>query len=332
MTDDEKYEALVASAPEFLGKFVVGVATTGIYCLPICRARKPLRKNVRFFETFDQARAAGLRACKKCKPDQYELGLAPDLARLEDCLAQQDFRSVNALVEAVGWGASKTQSVVREHFQCSPQDLLTKIAIERACKLLGTLSVSEIAVELGYDSPSSFSDRFCIETGMLPSHYAKGVSGQSIPLQLGTGYRRDALLSRLARDADGVLSKVEGSLAQFCVGSQEVLLDIGETPSVTVFGSNVREGYDAIRRIFGLNQDVEAFERKTVAAGFPQLIEGRQGTRIAQTQRVFDSVLWAIVGQQMNLSFTRQVLRKLASRLSAPTESGLIALPTPTQI
>ena len=51
------------------GIFVLGVTTTGIYCKPSCPARKPLRKNVRFYATCAEAEAAGLRACKRCQPN-----------------------------------------------------------------------------------------------------------------------------------------------------------------------------------------------------------------------------------------------------------------------
>ena len=50
------------------GRFLTGVTTTGIYCLPSCSARKPKPENVRFFTTRDDARAAGLRACRPFWP------------------------------------------------------------------------------------------------------------------------------------------------------------------------------------------------------------------------------------------------------------------------
>lgn len=50
------------------GVFIVGVMTTGVYCRPSCSGR-PKRQNVRFFATPEEARAAGLRACKRCRPN-----------------------------------------------------------------------------------------------------------------------------------------------------------------------------------------------------------------------------------------------------------------------
>ncbi|MBA3897169.1 MAG: bifunctional transcriptional activator/DNA repair enzyme protein Ada, partial [Sphingomonadaceae bacterium] len=52
------------------GRFVGAVRTTGIYCKPSCPARRPLRQNVQFFADNAAARAAGYRACLRCKPDE----------------------------------------------------------------------------------------------------------------------------------------------------------------------------------------------------------------------------------------------------------------------
>jgi len=51
------------------------VTTTGIYCVARCPAR-PKPENVRRFATLAEARDAGFRACKRCKPDEAELELA----------------------------------------------------------------------------------------------------------------------------------------------------------------------------------------------------------------------------------------------------------------
>jgi AraC family transcriptional regulator of adaptative response / DNA-3-methyladenine glycosylase II len=50
------------------GRFVTAVRTTGIYCRPSCPARTPLARNVSFFASGDEARAAGYRACRRCHP------------------------------------------------------------------------------------------------------------------------------------------------------------------------------------------------------------------------------------------------------------------------
>ena len=68
-TDDARWAGLQAKDPRAEGRFLAAVKTTGVYCRPTCSAR-PLRRNVEFFDTAEQARAAGYRACKRCKPDE----------------------------------------------------------------------------------------------------------------------------------------------------------------------------------------------------------------------------------------------------------------------
>lgn len=52
------------------GRFVYGVVTTGVCCRPSCGARPPREEHRRWFATLDEARAAGFRPCKRCRPDR----------------------------------------------------------------------------------------------------------------------------------------------------------------------------------------------------------------------------------------------------------------------
>src|SRR5580698_4191476 len=55
-------------------RFVYGVTTTGVFCRPGCASRRPLRENVRFFQTVVEAQAAGFRPCKRCRPTTADVG------------------------------------------------------------------------------------------------------------------------------------------------------------------------------------------------------------------------------------------------------------------
>ena len=69
MSIAEHERAFYAADPAFDGRFVAAVRTTGIFCRPSCRVRKPLRKNVTFLSGPAEARAAGYRACLRCQPE-----------------------------------------------------------------------------------------------------------------------------------------------------------------------------------------------------------------------------------------------------------------------
>ncbi len=68
-TTAEFERAFATSDPAYDVRFVVAVRTTGIYCRPSCRVRKPFLRNVSFLPDAAAARAAGYRACLRCHPD-----------------------------------------------------------------------------------------------------------------------------------------------------------------------------------------------------------------------------------------------------------------------
>jgi AraC family transcriptional regulator of adaptative response/methylated-DNA-[protein]-cysteine methyltransferase len=68
--DDARWDAMRAKDRAAEGAFYIGVHTTGVYCVASCGGR-PLRKNVAFYATREDARAAGLRACLRCKPGTH---------------------------------------------------------------------------------------------------------------------------------------------------------------------------------------------------------------------------------------------------------------------
>lgn len=76
LTFEEKYNAIGHQDTRYEGIFITGVKSTGIFCRPSCRARKPKAENVVFFDTTQQALQYGLRPCKVCKPME-QLGETP---------------------------------------------------------------------------------------------------------------------------------------------------------------------------------------------------------------------------------------------------------------
>ena len=89
ISDDEAWAAVGARDRHMDGRFVTGVLTTGIYCRPSCAARHPRRENVRFFADGAEARAAGLRPCRRCLPDDVSREAAA-LDRAYRLLGQAD--------------------------------------------------------------------------------------------------------------------------------------------------------------------------------------------------------------------------------------------------
>jgi len=68
----EMERAFYAADPAWDGRFVAAVRTTGIFCRPSCRVRKPLPKNVEYLADAAAARAVGYRPCLRCQPESAD--------------------------------------------------------------------------------------------------------------------------------------------------------------------------------------------------------------------------------------------------------------------
>jgi len=88
LTDEQRWLALLSRTPAADGQFVYAVRTTGVFCRPNCSSRRPLRHNVRFFESSAGALRAGFRACRRCLPT------AEDVSSRQSDLIQQACRLI----------------------------------------------------------------------------------------------------------------------------------------------------------------------------------------------------------------------------------------------
>jgi AraC family transcriptional regulator, regulatory protein of adaptative response / methylated-DNA-[protein]-cysteine methyltransferase len=98
-----------------------GVTTTGIYCRSGCASRKPLARNVRFFNDVQSARAAGLRACKRCRPDEVA---AVDARIVQACRFLDDAAEripLNELGRRVGLSPGYLQRLFTRTIGISPR-------------------------------------------------------------------------------------------------------------------------------------------------------------------------------------------------------------------
>lgn len=168
-------ERMLAADPTADGLFITGVLSTGIYCLPSCPARKPKAENVVFFTDEDQARNAGLRPCKRCRPECFYAGRDPDQELWQAALVALErdpaaFPNIAALAQQIGVGASKLHGLCRRYAQTTPAELIHSYRIQKAKELLadGRVDATEAAFAVGYHSVSAFYARFKAATGSTP--------------------------------------------------------------------------------------------------------------------------------------------------------------------
>jgi 3-methyladenine DNA glycosylase/8-oxoguanine DNA glycosylase len=136
-------------------------------------------------------------------------------------------------------------------------------------------------------------------------------------LALPRDYRADLILRYLGRDSDSLCERVVGQTIT--------------TAALTITLANRRamvDGpVDVARRLLGLNLDNKPLER-----AHPELVRGHEGARLPQTATVWESLMWAIVGQQVNLTFAYRLRRVLVELCGRPVANGLRVHPTPHEV
>ncbi len=185
IADKQAWEAVKRRDRSFDGRFVTGVLTTGIYCRPSCAARHPARDNVRFFATGAEARAAGLRACKRCLPDDVGRDEAAVLAAIEEIKSSaKDLGSkptLDELADITGYSPTHFQRVFKRATGLSPAAYAHALREERTKDLLGNANtVTEAIYDAGFESASRFYDRIGGKLGMSASAWKNGGRGVTI--------------------------------------------------------------------------------------------------------------------------------------------------------
>ena len=172
------------------GRFWFSVKTTGVYCLPSCAARPPLRRNVDFHASPEAAEAAGFRACKRCKPRDWVLGKGADLglsrpvARACALFEAADADTPPSLAEVarqVGLSSGALGKRFLTELGVAPRDWLVARKRERfRSALRGGASVADALYGAGYGSPSRVYESSDKALGMTPATYARGGAGAHI--------------------------------------------------------------------------------------------------------------------------------------------------------
>jgi AraC family transcriptional regulator of adaptative response/methylated-DNA-[protein]-cysteine methyltransferase len=184
LNKEQCWAAVVAHDASQEGRFFYSVRTTGVYCRPGCASRQPLRKNVAFYETTEAARAAGFRACKRCRPDEGSMadrhvaavGRACDLIRRCDTLP-----SLAELASAAGISRYHFHRVFKQITGATPREWGGAHRLGRFTDRLDSgQPIAEAVYAAGFGASSRAYDAADNGLGMTPGARRKGGQGETI--------------------------------------------------------------------------------------------------------------------------------------------------------
>lgn len=158
--------------------FFYAVTTTGVFCRPACSSRRPLRSNVRFFHSVDQAQGAGFRPCQRCRPTT---AWGSALEKVRAHIEQRIDRPVRLeeLGRITGLSPFTVQRLFKQAMGVSPLQYQKAL---RADSLRKALKQGSRVTDAIYDAGFSSSSRAYEGTqlGMTPARFAQGGKGEKI--------------------------------------------------------------------------------------------------------------------------------------------------------
>ncbi len=353
---DDCYRALASRDARFDGRFFAGVTSTGIYCRPICPARKPAPRNVRLFANAAAAELAGFRACKRCRPDRApgaEPGASePALVRRALRLVDAGFldgAGVDALAAELGVGARHLNRLLRRHVGCGAVALAQSRRAHFARQLLErtALPATDVAFRAGYASVRRFNAAIRARFGASPSELRNGRATAADALELSLAYREPFAWAELlaflrARAVPGVERVDDASYARtFDVDGERGTLRVtnvaGEARiAVRVEPASVKRVDRLAARVadlFDLRADPSAIAAHL--ARFDELgpaVAAHPGLRVPGAWDGFETTVRAIFGQQVSVAGATTLAGALVERFGERLASGEQLFPTPAAL
>ena len=348
------YAAYKAKDARFDGRFFIGISTTGIYCRPICRARRPKAENCAFFSTAAEAEQAGYRPCLLCRPElapgngvtEAAATLANRAARMleADCGSGG---SLKGLAGRLGCTDRHLRRVFAAEYNVSPVQYLGTCRLLLAKNLLTDtdLSVLDVAMAAGFGSLRRFNDLFKKHYKLPPTALRKRMPEerkQNGHITLALGYRppyrfeemlrffsgraipgveviKDGEYWRTVRLPDAEGNRIYGWLRVEHRPKKRVLtVTVSETllPVLPQVLSKVRQ-------LFALYCDPDTiFETlapmNAIRPGLCVL-----GTRLPGSFDAFEMAFRAVLGQQITVKAAGTLAARLVAAYGTPVQTGI---------
>src|SRR5204862_5451864 len=119
---DTAWAAFMRRDRSWDGRVIGAVKTTGVYCKPSCPARRPKREHVIFYSSGGEARSAGFRACRRCKPDEVGRDREAVTQAVKIIEGTEEAPTLAELAGAVGYAPHHFQRLFKRDLGVSPAE------------------------------------------------------------------------------------------------------------------------------------------------------------------------------------------------------------------
>lgn len=347
---DHCYTAMKHRDARFDGRFFAGVTTTGIYCRPVCPARKPLKRHIRFYPCAAAAEEDGFRPCLRCRPETapgspaWE-GTSATVTRAlrlisEGCLDGED---ANALAFRLGIGERQLRRLFQQHLGVTPLSVARTRRLHFARQLLGEthLSITEIAFASGFSSIRRFNSAFKDAFGQTPSSFRNGpdlkrIKKETKKLRVRISYRPPfdwmSLIRFLKARAIPGVEDVDETRYRRTVYDEGVsgVIEVHPDPNkhhlILEIPQSLSKGLiriaAGVRRIFDLDADPKTIDAHLSKAPLlATYINKTPGIRVPGAWDGFEIGVRAILGQQVSVKGATTLSGRLVRAFGSPIEN-----------
>jgi AraC family transcriptional regulator of adaptative response / DNA-3-methyladenine glycosylase II len=172
------WQAVYSRDHRFDGRFFAGIATTGLYCRPICPVSFGQPDGVQWFQSAATAEAAGFRPCKRCRPDTSPgssawFGTWAVVSRALKLISEGalDGGSLEQLAESVGIGSRHLRRLFQQHLGASPLKIARshRVLVAKTLIVETQVPIADIARATGFRSIRQFNHSVRTAFGKSPT-------------------------------------------------------------------------------------------------------------------------------------------------------------------
>lgn len=169
---EEIFNSFIGNELKYDGIYWVGVKTTGIFCRPICTAKRPKPENVVIFSSIKEALQKGFRACKICKPLSDTNNENKDINLLISKLNESPERKFKDYdLRKMGYEPATLRRWFKKNFGLTFHAYQRMNRINTAFKEISNgKTVTDTAFNMGFESLSGFNDSFKKIFGVTPNN------------------------------------------------------------------------------------------------------------------------------------------------------------------
>ncbi len=184
-TPEQRWQAVMERDPQADAHFVYAVLSTGTYASPSTAARRPKLENVRYFDTPEQAQAAGFRPSRHRHADRQYQAQQHQQAVTQACRLIEEADkapSLDELALAVGLSPYHFHRIFKAQTGLTPRGYAQAHRSRRLRRQLDDpqASITQAIYDAGYGAQSRFYEESQALLGMQASAFRKSGRGTTI--------------------------------------------------------------------------------------------------------------------------------------------------------